>query len=181
MAAVVAWRVSVAGSFASDADRAALGAARQLSAEIVKAEGLVARTTEAWLDYERSRRRAEALEEAGFHADARRYRREATTHWFLVRPEYLDESAVYDADQHRVAVLQEAGSEVDLDPAPHLAVANAEYARIQQLLTAAFVIALALPLATLAELTSGRWRGVSAIAGSAVFAVGCALVLLAWP
>ena len=141
---------------------------------------LVARTTEAWLDYERARRRAEVLEAAGFHADALRFRNEATTHWFLVRPEYLDASDSYDAEQHRAAFLQEAATRADVDPAPHFAVADAEYGRIQRLLVAAFVIALALPFATLAELTRGRWRAGAGLLGTLIFGLGVGFVALGW-
>jgi hypothetical protein len=146
----------------------------------VAAEALVARTTEAWLDYERARRRADALEAAGFHSDALRFRNEATTHWFLVRPEYLDASDAYDAEQHRAAILQEAATRADVDPTPHFVLADAEYARIERLLVAAVVIALALPLATLAELTRGRWRVAAGSFGALVFVVGLALVALGW-
>jgi hypothetical protein len=180
MAALVAWRVAIAGSAASDADRAALTAARALSAETIEAEALVARTTEAWLDYERNRRRAEALEAAGFPADALRYRKEATTHWFLVRPEYLGEGEVYESDEHRAAVLEEASASEDLDPGPHLVAADREYRRVDQLLLAAVILGIALPPATFAELTHGRARVVSGLLAAGILAVGVGILALAW-
>lgn len=180
LGALVAWRVAAAGSAAGDQDRAALTAARDRASATVAAEQQIAQTTGAWLDYERGQRRAAALDGAGFHDEALQERQVATAHWFLVRPEYLDDQDVYNPDQHRAAILQGAASGSDIDPVAHEAAADAEYARVHELLVAAFLIVLALPLATFAELSRGRWRLASGVTGLAVLLVGASLVAVSW-
>jgi hypothetical protein len=180
LGAVAAWRVATAGSVSGDADRAALAAARTRAASEVAAEQQIAQTTAAWLDFERSERRADALDAGGFHEEALQERQVATAHWFLVRPEYLGRDDVYEPERHRSAELAAASSRYDIDPAPHEQEADREYARISDLLVAALVIVLALPLATLAEVSRGRWRLGSAMVGSVILTIGVALLSAAW-
>lgn len=178
--AVVAWRVATAGSAAGDEDRAALSAARERASAMVNAEQQVAQTTGAWLDYERGQRRAAALDAAGFHDEGLQERQIATAHWFLVRPEYLGVTGTYDPAKHRAALLQEVAATSDIDPAPHEQAADREYRHVKELLLAAFVIVLALPLATFAEVSRGRWRLAAGVLGLAVLCGGVALVSAAW-
>jgi hypothetical protein len=180
LGAVVAWRVATAGSAAGDEDRAALTAARERASATVTAEQQIAQTTGAWLDYERGQRRAAALDAAGFHDEALQERQVATSHWFLVRPEYLDTQDVYDPEQHRAAILQAAATGSDIDPSAHEIAADAEYARVHELLIAAFIIVLALPLATFSEVSRGRWRLVTGVGGLVAMVVGASLVAAAW-
>ena len=178
--ALVAWRVGMAGDIASDANVAGLAAARGRSAQVVTAEGIIARTEEAWLDYERARRRAAALQAGDLPADALNDLKVAASHWFLVRPEYIDADGGYDREGHRAALLAQAASEEDIDPDPHFRTADVEYDRIRGLPVAGLVIAAALPLATLAALTRGRLRAASGARGRGVFLVGLVLAALAW-
>ena len=177
---MIAWRGGVAAGTAEDANRAGLDAARAQAASAVVNEGLVARTLEAYLDYERSRRRAEALETAGFLDRALLERKLAMSHWFLVDPDYLDRAGQLQPDRQRAALIADDASDTDLDPAPHFAAADAEYGRIRTLIVAGVLAAFALPFLTMAEFTSGRLRLGGVIAGGAFFAVGLGLGALAW-
>lgn len=179
-AALIAWRGGVAANDAEDASRAGLDAARQRSASVIVNEGLVARTVEAFLDYERSRRRAEALDAAGHHEQALLERKLATSHWFLVAPDYLDAAGDLQPDRQRAALLADDASQADIDPAPHFAAADAEYARIRGLIVAGVVLAFALPFLTLAEITARRLRLFGFLAGGAFFAGGLVLAAVAW-
>jgi hypothetical protein len=179
-AALTAWRGGVAAGAADDANRAGLDAARAQATSAVVNEGLVARTLEAYLDYERSRRRAEALDAAGFHDRALLERKLASSHWFLVQPDYLDQTGQFQVDRHRAALMADDASDTDLDPAPHFAAADAEYARIRTLIVAGVLVAFALPFLTMAEFTSGRLRLGGMVAGTAFFALGLGVGALAW-
>jgi hypothetical protein len=179
-AAIIAWRGGVASGAAEDANRAGLDAARAAATSAVTNEGLVARTLEAYLDYERSRRRAEALDAAGFHDRALLERKLASSHWFLVQPDYLDQAGQFQVDRQRAALMADDAASTDLDPAPHFAAADAEYARIQTLIVAGVLIAFALPFLTIAEFTSGRLRVGGMLAGTAFFALGLGIGALAW-
>lgn len=179
-AAIIAWRGGVAANAAEDANRAGLDAARERSASVIVNEGLVARTLEAFLDYERSRQRAVALEAAGLHEQALLERKVATSHWFLVAPDYLDISGQLQPDRQRAALLADAASRADVDPAPHFAAADAEFGRIRGLIIAGIVIAFALPFLTLAEITSGRFRILGVVAGGGFFIAGLLLAAAAW-
>jgi hypothetical protein len=179
-AALIAWRGGVAASTAEDANRAGLDAARAQAASAVTNEGLVARTLEAYLDYERSRRRAEALDAAGFHDRALLERKLASSHWFLVQPDYLDQGGQLQVDRQRAALMADDATDTDMDPAPHFAVADAEYARLGTLIVAGVLVAFALPFLTMAEFTSGRLRVGGMLAGIAVFALGLGVGALAW-
>jgi hypothetical protein len=179
-AAVIAWRGGVAANAAEDANRAGIDAARERSASVIVNEGLVARTLEAFLDYERSRQRAEALEAAGLHEQALLERKLATSHWFLVVPEYLDPAGQLQPARQRAALLADDASRADLDPAPHFAAADAEFGRIRGLIVAGIVLAFALPFLTLAEITAGRLRLIGVIAGGGFFVAGLALAAASW-
>jgi hypothetical protein len=179
-AALIAWRASVASSAADDAAGAGIAAARQRAVSTIVGEGLTARTTEAYLDYERARRLAEILAEGGHDADAQLARMEATSHWFLVRPEYLDRDGAYLADRQRAAIIAADEVRFDLNPEVHFEAADAEQARIRGLLLAGIVIALALPFLTIAEVGRGVLRVGGTLAGSAIFAVGLVLAAGAW-
>lgn len=180
VAAVIAWRGGVAASTAEDATRAGLDAARERSASIIVNEGLVSRTVEAFLDYERARRRADALEAAGFQEQAFLERKLATSHWFLVQADYLDQAGGLQPDRQRAALLADDASNADIDPDPHFALADAEHARIHGLILAGIVLAFALPFLTLAELTAGRLRLAGVAAGGCFFLAGLSLAVLRW-
>jgi hypothetical protein len=179
-AALIAWRGGVAASAAEDANRAGLDAARAQASSAVVNEGLVARSLEAYLDYERSRRRAEALDAAGFHDRALLERKLASSHWFLVQPDYLDQAGQFQVDRQRAALMADDAADTDMDSTPHFAAADAEYARIRTLIVAGVLIAFALPFLTMAEFTSGRVRIGGMLAGMACFAVGLGIGALAW-
>lgn len=179
-AALIAWRTSVAAGAADGAAGAGLDAARQRAASVIIGEGLTARTTEAYIDFERSRRRAELLDADGQAAIAQLARMEATSHWFLVRPEYLAADGAYEPDRQRAALLAADEQRIDIQPEPHFAVADLEQARIRNLLVAGILIALALPFLTIAEVTRGRLRGGTLVGGTAVFALGLVLAGAVW-
>ena len=105
----------------------------------------------------------------------------AAAHYFGVRPEYLDQNGNYDPDQHRASYMAEAASRHDIDPAPHVTVAEREEARIRNLLSAGVLLGLALPVVTAGELASRRRsRMMAAVAGGAIFTISSVLVALAW-
>lgn len=179
-AALIAWRTSVAAGAADAATQAGLNAARQRAASVIVGEGLTARTTEAYVDFERARRRAELLDEGGQAAIAQLARMEATSHWFLVRPEYLAPDGAYEPDRQRAAIIAADEQRIDIQPAPHFATADLEQARIRNLLVSGILIALALPFLTIAEVSRGRLRGGTLAGGTAVFALGVVLASAAW-
>lgn len=179
-AALIAWRGGVAANAAQDASRAGLDAARERSASVIINEGLTARSLEGFLDYERSRRRAEALDAAGLTDQALLERKQATSHWFLVQPEYLDAQGQLQPDRQRAALLADDATQADLDPGPHFAVADAEYARIRDLILAGVVVALALPFLTVAEISRGRVRLLGVFTGAGFFGIGLVLAAIAW-
>ncbi|MFN2483831.1 MAG: hypothetical protein ABR509_02690 [Candidatus Limnocylindria bacterium] len=178
--ALIAWRVGDASNRASDATQEGVIAARARSAEEITADGLVAQTMEAWLEYERARRRAESLQRAGFADQALGNAMQAAAHWFLVRPEYLDDEGNYDPRRHRESYLAEAVTRRDLDPTPHYARAAAEESRVRSLLLIAVLLATALPLLTMAGFTGGRLRVGATAIGGAIFAVGTVLRIVVW-
>lgn len=179
-AALIAWRTSIAAGAADSATEAGLTAARQRAASVIVGEGLTARSTEAYVDFERARRRANLLDEDKQAEAALLARMEATGHWFLVRPEYLAPDGAYEPDRQRAAMLAADEQRIDIQPDKHFEAADLEYARIRNLLLAGILIALALPLLTLAEVARGRIRGVSVVAGSMVFTLGLAIAGIAW-
>lgn len=179
-AALIAWRTSVAAGAADAATQAGLDAARQRAASVIIGEGLTARSTEAYVDFERARRRAELLAEDGQAAIAQLARMEATSHWFLVRPEYLAPDGAYEPGRQRAALLAADEQRIDIQPDPHFATADLEEARIRNLLVAGILIALALPFLTVAEVSRGRLRGGTLTGGTAVFALGAVLAADAW-
>jgi len=180
VAAVIAWRAGVAGSAADDANRGGLDASRERAASVIINEGLTARATEAYMDYERSRRRAVALAAAGANDQAHLNRMQAAGHWFLVRPEYLDRTGQYQPSQQRAALLTDDEQQKDIQPLAHFSSADAQYARLQGLIGAGIVVAFALPFLTLAEVGRGRLRIVSVVAGVAIFLGGAAMAVTAW-
>ena len=179
-AALIAWRTSVAAGAADAATEAGLTAARQRAASVIVGEGLTARSTEAYIDFERARRRANLLDQDQQAEAALLARMEASGHWFLVRPEYLAPDGAYQPDQQRAALLAADEQRIDIQPDRHFEVADLEYARIRNLLIAGILIALALPLLTLAEVARGRIRGTTVVAGGVVFALGAVLAAVAW-
>ena len=179
-AALIAWRTSVAAGAADGAAGAGLDAARQRAASVIVGEGLTARSTEAYVDFERARRRAELLDEDGQASVAQLARMEATSHWFLVRPEYLGPDGAYQPDRQRAALLAADEQRIDIQPDPHFVTADLEQARIRNLLVAGILIALALPFLTIAEVSRGRLRIGTLTGGTAVFALGAVLAAAAW-
>ena len=179
-AALIAWRTSVAAGAADAATQAGLDAARQRAASVIVGEGLTARSTEAYIDFERARRRAELLDEDGQAAIAQLARMEATSHWFLVPPQYVGADGAYDPERQRAALLAADEQRIDIQPEPHFATADREEARIRDLLVAGILIALALPLLTVAEVSRGPLRGGMLSGGTAVFALGAVLAAAVW-
>lgn len=180
MGALIAWRVGNSSDIASDAALSGLVVARAHAAAEATAEGLVSQTSEAWLAYESQRRRAESLRADGFPDAALEAAKRASAHWFLVRPEYVDEDGTYDPEAHHAGLMAEAASQDDLDAAPHFALAAAEEARVRNLLAVGVLLAAALPLLTIAEVTSGRRRKAATLTGSAVFLAGALALVAAW-
>ncbi len=178
--ALVAWRVTIASEAAGGESAAGVAATRAQGSAVILSEVAVARTMEAWLDFERSRRRAAALEGAGFPRTALQEATRAASHYVLVVDDYLDPDGQFDPQRMREARIAEAASREDHDAARHFALADAEHARVRQLTGAGIVLSGALPLLTLAELTRGRLRRLSVVAGVAVFGVGLLLALMAW-
>jgi xanthosine utilization system XapX-like protein len=178
--ALVGWRVAIAGEAAASESAAGVAATRAQGSAMILSEVAVARTMEAWLDYERSRRRAAALEAAGFPRTALREATRAASHYVLVVDDYLDPDGRFDPERMREARIAEAASREDHDAARHLALADAEHARVRQLTGAGIVLSGALPLLTLAEVTRGRLRRLSVVAGVGVFAAGLLLALAVW-
>lgn len=179
-AALIAWRTSIAAGAADAATEAGLTASRQRAASVIVGEGLTARSTEAYIDFERARRRANLLEENDQPEEALLSRMEARGHWFLVRPEYLAPDGAYLPDRQRAAIVAADQQRIDIKPDRHFVAADLEYARIGSLLFAGIVISLAFPLLTVAEITRGRLRGATVAAGSAVFSLGAVLAAIAW-
>lgn len=179
-AALIAWRTSVAAGAADAATEAGLTAARQRAASVIVSEGLTARSTEAYVDFERARRRANLLEQNALPEAALLSRMEARGHWFLVRPEYLAPDGAYLPDRQRAALVAANEQRIDIKPDRHFVAADLEYARIRSLLLAGIVISLAFPLLTVAEITRGGVRGATVVAGSAVFTLGAVLAAVAW-
>ena len=180
LGALIAWRVGAASDAAADETQAGLIAARALTREETTAVGETSRTLDAWLEYERSRRRAERLREEGFPVEGLNSAMQAAAHWFLVRPEYVNEEGDYDAEAHRESYLTEVASQIDLDAESHFARAAAEEERVRRLLLTGVLVATALPALTLAQFTRGRVRYGATGFGAAVFAVGLVLTALAW-
>jgi hypothetical protein len=179
-AAVIAWRAGVAASAADDATRAGIDAGRELAATQIANEGQTARAMEAYLDYERARQRAEALAAAGISDEALLNRMQATSHWFLVRPEYVDRTGQFQPDQELAALLSDAQQTRDIQPEAHFQQADAEYNRLRGLIGAGIVVALALPFLTLAEVGRGRLRIVGVLLGSGILVAGLAVGLISW-
>lgn len=180
LGALIAWRVGDASDIAADATLEGLIVTRQLAAAEAGAAGLVARTNDAWLEYESSRLSAISLREAGFADLGLEAAMRGAAHWFLVRPEYLDEVGNYDPQLHREAYLAEAASRSDLDPAPHFALADIEQQRMRNLLLAGIVLAIALPLLTIAEVTKRRKRLVCTLTASVFIVAGVGVMIWAW-
>jgi hypothetical protein len=178
-AALIAWRAGDAISQADDANRAGLDAARARSAATVVNESLTTRTLEAFLDYERARRRAAALAAANLEEDAQLDRMIATAHWFLVEAAFIDRDGNFQPDAQREALMADAVQDADLDPAPHFAAAEKAWTTLSGLILAAIVMAVALPFLTLAQVTTGRLRIVGTLIGSVTMAAGIALMAVA--
>ena len=178
-AALIAWRAGVAISDADDANRAGLDAARARSAATVVNESLTTRTLEAFLDYERARRRAAALADENLGDEAQLDRMIATAHWFLVDPAFIDRDGNFQPDAQREALMANSVQGADLDPAPHFAAAERAWTTLSALILAAIVVGIALPFLTLAQVTSGRLRLFGTLIGSATLAAGIALMVVA--
>ena len=180
VAAVIAWRTGVAGNIADDANRSGLDAARERAASVIINEGFTARATEAYLDYERSRQRAEALAAAGVNDDALLNRMQAAGHWFLVRSEYIDRNGQFQPNEQRAALLADDEQQKDIQPLAHFEAADSQSSHLRGLIGAGIVVALALPFLTLAEIGRGRLRIVSVLTGVGIFLAGLVLAVVAW-
>ncbi len=179
-AAIIAWRAGSAGDIADDANRAGLDAARNRAASEVINEGLTARANEAYLDYERSPRRADALAAAGLYDEALLNRMQATSHWFLVRPEYIDRNGQYQPNQERAALLADDEQTSDLQPLAHFDLADEAYGSLRGMAGAGIVVALALPFLTVAQVGRGRLRLAGILGGTVIFGAGIVLAAMAW-
>jgi len=179
-AAVIAWRAGTLSIDAQSASAAGLDATRNLATTEVIDEGVTARTMAAYLDYERSRRRALALSNAGLADQALLNDMEASAHWFLVDPQYLDRAGQLQLDRERAALLAGTASQLDVQPAPHFTAADADYARVQGLVVAGIVALLALPLFTIAQVGRRRLRLFGLAAGGLLFISGLVLTALSW-
>jgi len=180
--AVVAWRVAGASDAAGGESGAGIAAARARTAVVIASEAKIAVALDGWLEYERARRRAEALEAAGYPRTALRDRTVAASNFFLMGGDvqYLDAAGQFDPQRMREALLSEGASREDLDPGPHFAAADAEYDRVRSLVGGGLLIAGALPFLTLAEVTRGRLRGVGAVAGAGLLLAGLLLAITRW-
>ena len=147
---------------------------------MILSEVAVARAMEAWLDYERARQRAVALEARGYPTTALREATRAAGNYLLVVDEYLDADGGFDPERMREARMAEAASREDHDSARHFAQADAEHARVRQLTGAGILLAGALPLLTLAEVSRGRLRRLGTAGGVGLLGVGVLLALLVW-
>jgi hypothetical protein len=179
IAALIAWRAGAAIGEADDANRAGLDAARARSAATVVHESLTTRTLEAYLDYERARRRASALAAANLGDEAQLDRMIATAHWFLVDATFIDRDGNFQPDAQREALMADAVQDADLDPAPHFAAAEKAWTTLSALILAAIVLAAALPFLTLAQVTTGRLRVAGTLVGGVTMAAGIALLAVA--
>jgi hypothetical protein len=179
-AALIAWRASGAAGAAGAADGAGLAAARLRASALIVDEGLTSRTLEAYTDYERLRRRGDLLARAELDAQAQLARMEATSHWFLVYPEYLDRSGAFQANLQRAALLAGDEGRLDLRPQPHFEIADAETARVRSLMNSGMIIALALPFLTLAEIGRGRLRSAGTLIGAGLLAIGAVAAAVSW-
>ena len=180
LGALIAWRVGSASEDAADATQAGLIAARALTREETTAVGLASRTLDAWLEYERNRRRAERLREEGYPTEGLNYAMQSASHWFLVRPEYIDEEGNYDPQAHQESYLTEIAGQIDLDADTHFAQAEAEEGRVRALLLIGVFVASALPLLTFAQFARGRLRFAATGVGATIFLIGVVLTALAW-
>jgi hypothetical protein len=180
VAAVIAWRAGVAGSTADDANRSGLDATRERAASQIINEGLTSRATEAYLDYERDRQRAEALAAAGVNDEALLNRMQAAGHWFLVQPEYIDGTGQFQPKQQFAALMADDEQQKDLQPLAHFDTADAEYGRLRGLIGAGIVVAIALPFLTLAEIGRGRLRIGSVVLGVGILLAGIVLAVMTW-
>ena len=179
-AALIAWRVGVASNIADDANRAGIEAARQRAVTVITDEGVTSRSMDAFLDFERDRRRADALAAAGANDQAQVNRMAAAAFWGDVAAQYLDRAGQFQPNQQRAALLAEQEQSVDIQPLGHFEVADAAYRHMNDLILAGLVVALALPFLTLAEIGRGRLRGVSILVGTGIFGAGVILAISAW-
>jgi len=180
--ALIAWRVASASDAAGGASGAGVAAVRAKAALVSATEARIAVALDGWLEYERARQRAEALEAAGYPRTALRDRTEAAANFFLMGGDvqYLDAAGQLDPERMREALLSEGASREDLDPGPHFAIADAEYDRVRWLVGSGLLIAGALPLVTLAEVTRGRLRAIGAAAGAGLLLAGLLLAIARW-
>lgn len=180
LGALIAWRVVDLGGEAGGASRSALSAARERSEALLAAEARVSQTYAAWLAYELDRRRADALRDAGHLDVAAREDKAASAHWGFVDPEYVDPDGLYQPDDHVDGIVAYQATQVDLEPAPHLAAATAAEARTTNMALIALLIAAALPFLTAAEVGGGRVRLLTGVAGGGLLAAGIGALALSW-
>jgi len=178
--ALIAWRLSDADLAASDAARAGLAATRERSRAVLTSEAEVTQSQGAWLRYELSHRRAEALRAAGQPVEALRAAKEAASHWAFVRSEFMRPDGTYDIATHRRTTLAQLASGSDLDPARHFAQAAAHEDRQQRLALSGILVAGTLPFLALGTVTRRRVRMFAALTGSALFLLSVAVLVVTW-
>jgi hypothetical protein len=180
VAAVIAWRVGVAGNIADDANRAGIEATRQRALTLIQDEGRTARSMDAFLDFSRAEQRADLLSRANVDDQAQANRMAAIAHYGFVDTQYVDRNGEFQPDQERAALLAGAEQDVDIQPLAHFNTADAAYVHLDGLILAGIVVALALPFLTLAEVGRGRLRGFAILIGTGIFGAGVVLAVLAW-
>lgn len=178
--AVIAWRLSDADLAAGDAARAGLAATRERARAVLTAESEVTGSQAAWLRYELTHRRAEALIAAGQPVEGLRAAKDAASHWAFVRSEFMRPDGTYDIAAHRRTTLAQLSSGSDLDSARHFAAADAAEARQQRLALSGVLTAATVPFLAFASVTRRRTRQFAAIAGAGLFITSTIALGLTW-
>lgn len=180
LGAVTAWRIGIVSSDADDATTDGLAAVRAANEAEVESLASVAQANDSWLDYERNRQRAEALETAAMPEQASNYWKQAVAHWELVEPDFVGSDHIYNRESHLASLLKDASATNDLDSGPHFEAAEHGYDVVSHLTIAGIVTGAALPLLTVAEILKGRGRLVFGVVGGAVLVLGAALTGMWW-
>ncbi len=180
LGAMTAWRIGIVSSDSDDATGDGLAAVRAANEAEVESFAAVAQANDAWLDYERNRQRAEALETAGMPEQASNYWKQAVAHWELVRPDFVGSDHVYSRESHLAASLRDASATNDLSAGPHFDAAEHGYDVVSRLAIAGIVTGAALPLLTAAEILRGRGRAFFGVTGAAVLVLGAVLTGVWW-
>jgi hypothetical protein len=179
--AFITWRIGQLGNFAEDASRTALAARRERSASLVQAGTQVMQASGDWLGYELARRKADALRAAGQPAEALRWDREASSYWFGVPNADIALDGTFDRQAYLDALVAADTEGKDVEPDAHLDAAAAAQWHASRLGQLGFVLALILPVLTLAEITHRRRLQLALVGGGAVGVVaGIVALVMLW-